>query len=328
VTAEVDAARRQSIALNHSVTHLLHAALRQALGDHVAQKGSLVGAERMRFDFSHFEGLTMATLRRIEELVNAQIRANHEVATRLMDLDSAKASGAMALFGEKYDDEVRVVTMGDYSTELCGGTHAGRTGDIGVFKIVSEGGIAAGVRRIEAVTGKGAIDFMHQLDEQIEETAALVKGDHFSLAEKVRQVIDKSKSLERELEQLKAKLAAQAGTDLLGKVIDINGQKALIATLEGVEAKSLRTTMDELKNQLHSAVILLATVADGKVNLIAGVTQDLTGKVKAGELVNLVAQQVGGKGGGRPDMAQAGGTEPAALPAALTAAQAWLSERL
>lgn len=328
VTAEVDAARRQAIALNHSVTHLLHAALRQALGDHVAQKGSLVGAERMRFDFSHFEGLTMATLRRIEELVNAQIRANHEVATRLMDLDSAKASGAMALFGEKYEDDVRVVTMGDYSTELCGGTHAGRTGDIGVFKIVSEGGIAAGVRRIEAVTGKGAIDFMHQLDEQIEETAALVKGDHFSLAEKVRQVIDKSKSLERELEQLKAKLAAQAGTDLLGKVIDINGQKALIATLEGVEAKSLRTTMDELKNQLHSAVILLATVADGKVNLIAGVTQDLTGKVKAGELVNLVAQQVGGKGGGRPDMAQAGGTEPAALPAALTAAQAWLSERL
>ncbi|MDO2949118.1 alanine--tRNA ligase [Aeromonas simiae] len=328
VLAEVDSERRQAIALNHSVTHLLHAALRQALGDHVAQKGSLVGAERMRFDFSHFEGLSMATIRRIEELVNAQIRANHEVATREMDLESAKAAGAMALFGEKYDDEVRVVRMGDYSTELCGGTHAKRTGDIGFFKIIGESGIAAGVRRIEAVTGKGAIDLMHQLGEQIEEAAALVKGDQFSLADKVRQVLEKGKLMERELDQLKAKMAAQAGTDLLGKVVDVNGQKTLVATLEGVEAKSLRTTMDELKNQLKSGVILLATVHEGKVNLIAGVTPDLTGKVKAGELVNLVAQQVGGKGGGRPDMAQAGGTEPAALPAALQAAQSWLSERL
>ncbi|MBZ6072525.1 alanine--tRNA ligase [Aeromonas schubertii] len=328
VLAEVDGERRQAIALNHSVTHLLHAALRQALGDHVTQKGSLVGAERMRFDFSHFEGLTMATIRRVEELVNAQIRANHEVATREMDLESAKEAGAMALFGEKYDDEVRVVRMGDYSTELCGGTHASRTGDIGFFKIIAESGIAAGVRRIEAVTGKGAIDFMHQLAEQFEEAAALVKGDQFSIGSKVRQLLDKSKMMERELEQLKAKLAAQAGTDLLGKAVEVNGQKTLIATLEGVEPKSLRTTMDELKNQLKSAVILLATVHDGKVNLIAGVTPDLTGKVKAGELVNLVAQQVGGKGGGRPDMAQAGGTEPAALPAALEAAHSWLGERL
>ena len=300
VEAVVDGDRRQAIALNHSVTHLLHAALRQALGEHVTQKGSLVGAERMRFDFSHFEGLTMATIRRIEELVNAQIRANHEVATQLMGLEEAKSAGAMALFGEKYEDDVRVVRMGDYSTELCGGTHAKRTGDIGFFKIIAESGIAAGVRRIEAVTGKSAIDLMHQLGGQLEEAAALVKGDQFSIADKVRQVLDKAKMMERELEQLKAKLAAQAGNDLLSQVIDINGQKVLVAALEGVDPKSLRGMLDELKNQMKSGVVLLATSSDGKVNLIAGVTNDLTGKVKAGELVNLVAQQVGGKGGGDP----------------------------
>ncbi len=328
VEAVVDGDRRQAIALNHSVTHLLHAALRQALGEHVTQKGSLVGAERMRFDFSHFEGLTMATIRRIEELVNAQIRANHEVATQLMGLEEAKSAGAMALFGEKYEDDVRVVRMGDYSTELCGGTHAKRTGDIGFFKIIAESGIAAGVRRIEAVTGKSAIDLMHQLGEQIEEAAALVKGDQFSIADKVRQVLDKAKMMERELEQLKAKLAAQAGNDLLSQVIDINGQKVLVAALEGVDPKSLRGMLDELKNQMKSGVVLLATSSDGKVNLIAGVTNDLTGKVKAGELVNLVAQQVGGKGGGRPDMAQAGGTQPKAVPAALQSVHSWLEERL
>ncbi|MEI4982491.1 alanine--tRNA ligase [Aeromonas caviae] len=328
VEAVVDGDRRQAIALNHSVTHLLHAALRQALGEHVTQKGSLVGAERMRFDFSHFEGLTMATIRRIEELVNAQIRANHEVATQLMGLEEAKSAGAMALFGEKYEDDVRVVRMGDYSTELCGGTHAKRTGDIGFFKIIAESGIAAGVRRIEAVTGKSAIDLMHQLGEQIEEAAALVKGDQFSIADKVRQVLDKTKMMERELEQLKAKLAAQAGNDLLSQVIDINGQKVLVAALEGVDPKSLRGMLDELKNQMKSGVVLLATSSDGKVNLIAGVTNDLTGKVKAGELVNLVAQQVGGKGGGRPDMAQAGGTQPEAVPAALQSVHSWLEERL
>lgn len=328
VEAVVDGDRRQAIALNHSVTHLLHAALRQALGEHVTQKGSLVGAERMRFDFSHFEGLTMATIRRIEELVNAQIRANHEVATQLMGLEEAKSAGAMALFGEKYEDDVRVVRMGDYSTELCGGTHAKRTGDIGFFKIIAESGIAAGVRRIEAVTGKSAIDLMHQLGEQIEEAAALVKGDQFSIADKVRQVLDKAKMMERELEQLKAKLAAQAGNDLLSQVIDINGQKVLVAALEGVDPKSLRGMLDELKNQMKSGVVLLATSSDGKVNLIAGVTNDLTGKVKAGELVNLVAQQVGGKGGGRPDMAQAGGTQPEAVPAALQSVHSWLEERL
>ncbi|MGU5738245.1 alanine--tRNA ligase [Aeromonas caviae] len=328
VEAVVDGDRRQAIALNHSVTHLLHAALRQSLGEHVTQKGSLVGAERMRFDFSHFEGLTMATIRRIEELVNAQIRANHEVATQLMGLEEAKSAGAMALFGEKYEDDVRVVRMGDYSTELCGGTHAKRTGDIGFFKIIAESGIAAGVRRIEAVTGKSAIDLMHQLGEQIEEAAALVKGDQFSIADKVRQVLDKAKMMERELEQLKAKLAAQAGNDLLSQVIDINGQKVLVAALEGVDPKSLRGMLDELKNQMKSGVVLLATSSDGKVNLIAGVTNDLTGKVKAGELVNLVAQQVGGKGGGRPDMAQAGGTQPEAVPAALQSVHSWLEERL
>ncbi|MEI4940416.1 alanine--tRNA ligase [Aeromonas caviae] len=328
VEAVVDGDRRQAIALNHSVTHLLHAALRQALGEHVTQKGSLVGAERMRFDFSHFEGLTMATIRRIEELVNAQIRANHEVVTQLMGLEEAKSAGAMALFGEKYEDDVRVVRMGDYSTELCGGTHAKRTGDIGFFKIIAESGIAAGVRRIEAVTGKSAIDLMHQLGEQIEEAAALVKGDQFSIADKVRQVLDKAKMMERELEQLKAKLAAQAGNDLLSQVIDINGQKVLVAALEGVDPKSLRGMLDELKNQMKSGVVLLATSSDGKVNLIAGVTNDLTSKVKAGELVNLVAQQVGGKGGGRPDMAQAGGTQPEAVPAALQSVHSWLEERL
>ena len=328
VEAVVDGDRRQAIALNHSVTHLLHAALRQALGEHVTQKGSLVGAERMRFDFSHFEGLTMATIRRIEELVNAQIRANHEVATQLMGLEEAKSAGAMALFGEKYEDDVRVVRMGDYSTELCGGTHAKRTGDIGFFKIIAESGIAAGVRRIEAVTGKGAIDFMHQLAEQFEEAAALVKGDQFSIGSKVRQILDKSKMMERELEQLKAKLAAQAGNDLLSQVIEINGQKVLVAALEGADPKSLRGMLDELKNRMKSGVVLLATCADGKVNLIAGVTNDLTGKVKAGELVNLVAQQVGGKGGGRADMAQAGGTQPEAVPAALQSVHSWLEERL
>ena len=328
VEAVVDGDRRQAIALNHSVTHLLHAALRQALGEHVTQKGSLVGAERMRFDFSHFEGMTMATIRRVEELVNNQIRANHEIITQLMGLEEAKSAGAMALFGEKYEDDVRVVRMGDYSTELCGGTHAKRTGDIGFFKIIAESGIAAGVRRIEAVTGKAAIDFMHQVGEQIEEAAALVKGDQFSIADKVRQVLDKAKMMERELEQLKAKLAAQAGNDLLGQVIEIKGQKVLVAALEGADPKSLRGMLDELKNQMKSGVVLLATSGEGKVNLIAGVTNDLTGKVKAGELVNLVAQQVGGKGGGRPDMAQAGGTQPEAVPAALQSVHSWLEERL
>jgi len=328
VQADVDEARRQRIRLNHSATHLMHAALRQVLGTHVAQKGSLVNDKALRFDFSHFEAMKPEEIRAVEDLVNAQIRRNLAIETNIMDIDAARASGAMALFGEKYEDDVRVVRMGDYSTELCGGTHAKRTGDIGFFKIIAESGIAAGVRRIEAVTGKSAIDLMHQLGEQIEEAAALVKGDQFSIADKVRQVLDKAKMMERELEQLKAKLAAQAGNDLLSQVIDINGQKVLVAALEGVDPKSLRGMLDELKNQMKSGVVLLATSSDGKVNLIAGVTNDLTGKVKAGELVNLVAQQVGGKGGGRPDMAQAGGTQPEAVPAALQSVHSWLEERL
>ena len=328
VSAEVDAERRQATALHHSATHLMHAALRKVLGDHVSQKGSQVGPERLRFDFSHFEGMSMASIRRVEELVNAAIRANHLIQTQLMDLDQAKQSGAMALFGEKYAELVRVVDMGEFSTELCGGTHAGRTGDIGFFKIIAESGVAAGIRRIEAVVGKAAIDYIHQLGEQIDETADLVKGDQFSIASKVRQFMERTKLLEREVEQLKAKLAAHAGSNLLSQVIRINEQQVLVAELEGADPKSLRTTMDELKNRLQSGVLLLAAVSDGKVSLIAGVTPDLTAKVKAGELVNMVAQQVGGKGGGRPDMAQAGGTQPDALPAALERVIPWLEERL
>lgn len=328
VQAEVDELQRQATAAHHSVTHLLHAALRQVLGDHVAQKGSQVGPDRLRFDFSHFEPVSMAAIRRVEELVNAEIRKNHEINTRLMSIDDAKQSGAMALFGEKYEDEVRVVGMGEFSTELCGGTHASRTGDIGFFKIISESGVAAGIRRIEAVAGQAAIDYMNQLGEQIDEAASLVKGDQFSIAAKVRQVLDKTRVLERELEQLKAKLAANAGANLLSQVVKVNGQQVLVAELEGVDPKSLRTTLDELKNRLQSGVLLLAAVNEGKVSLIAGVTNDLTVKVKAGELVNLVAQQVGGKGGGRPDMAQAGGTNPDALPEALTHVIPWLEERL
>ncbi len=328
VQARVDGERRQATAAHHSVTHLLHAALRQVLGEHVSQKGSLVGPERLRFDFSHVESLDAACLRRIEALVNAEIRKNHAIDTRLMSLDDAKASGAMALFGEKYDEQVRVVAMGSYSTELCGGTHATRTGDIGLFKIISENGIAAGIRRIEAVAGQAAIDYLHQLGEQLDEAAALVRGDHFSIAAKLRQTLERGRQLERELEQLKGKLAAHASADLQSQVINVNGQKVLVAKLDGVDPKSLRTTLDDLKNRLHSGVLVLATVAEGKVSLIAGVTPDLTAKVKAGELVNLVAQQVGGKGGGRPDMAQAGGTQPAGLPAALDSIIPWLEERL
>ncbi|GGB51020.1 alanine--tRNA ligase [Oceanisphaera marina] len=328
VTAAVDSYRRQAIALNHSVTHLMHASLRTLLGEHVTQKGSLVGPDRLRFDFSHLEAMNAAELREIEDMVNKDIRANHAVSTQLMDLDAAKGAGAMALFGEKYDDEVRVVSMGDASTELCGGTHVQRTGDIGLFKIVSESGIAAGVRRIEAVTGDAALAYLHQLNQELAQTAGLVKGDLFSVADKVKQTLDRSRQLEKEIEQLKAKLTAQAGTALLEQVTDINGTKVLIADLDGVDGKSLRGSLDDLKGKLQSGIVVLATVNDGKVSLIAGVTKDLTSKVKAGELVNLVAQQVGGKGGGRPDMAQAGGSEPAQLPAALASVTPWLAERL
>ena len=328
VMAEIDVERRQAIIKNHSATHLLHAALRQVLGDHVTQKGSLVDAEKLRFDFSHFEAVTPKELRKIERLVNQNIRKNHPRQTELMPIEQAKAKGAMALFGEKYDDEVRVVTLGDASIELCGGVHVDRTGDIGLIKIVSESGIAAGVRRIEAVSGQGAIDFIEQQADLLTEVATLVKSDVASVANKVEQLIGKNKQLEKEISILKQKLAAQAGSDLLSQAIDINGVKALIAHLDGVENKALRGLVDELKNKMQSGIILLATANNGKVGLISGVTKDLVGKVKAGELVNFIAQQVGGKGGGRPDMAQAGGNQPENIDNALTTAQAWLAERL
>lgn len=326
--AEVDAARRQSIRLNHSATHLLHAALRKVLGEHVAQKGSQVSADALRFDFSHLEAMKAEELREVERLVNTEIRRNHSVQTDVLDLDEAKAKGAMALFGEKYDEKVRVLTMGDFSVELCGGTHAARTGDIGLFRITSEGGVAAGVRRIEAVTGERAIAFTERQQDQLDEAAGLVKSDAFSVAEKVRGLLDRSKQLEKELQQLKDKLAAQESADLVHNAIEVKGKKLLVSLLKNGDAKALRTMVDDLKNQLGSGIVVLGLAQDDKVSLIAGVTKDLVGQVKAGELVSMLAAQVGGKGGGRPDMAQAGGSDAAALPAALDSVQAWVAERL
>ncbi|VTP12334.1 Alanine-tRNA ligase [Phytobacter ursingii] len=328
VKAEVDEARRLRIRLNHSATHLMHAALREVLGTHVAQKGSLVNDKALRFDFSHFEAMKPSEIRAVEDLVNAQIRRNLPVETNIMDIDAAKASGAMALFGEKYDDRVRVLRMGDFSTELCGGTHASRTGDIGLFRIVSESGTAAGVRRIEAVTGEGAIAALHAQSDQLHDIAQLLKGDSANLGDKVRSALERTRQLEKEIQQLKEQQAAQESASLIGKAEDINGVKLLVSVLEGVEPKMLRTMVDDLKNQLGSAVIVLATVAEGKVSLIAGVSKDVTERVKAGELVGMVAQQVGGKGGGRPDMAQAGGTDVAALPAAMSSVKGWVGAKL
>lgn len=314
VEADVDAERRALVSLNHSATHLLHAALRQILGEHVTQKGSLVKPDGLRFDFSHLEAMTADEIKQVERLVNAEVRRNHVIETNVMDIESAKQKGAMALFGEKYDDEVRVLSMGDFSTELCGGIHATNTGDIGLFKIVSEGGIAAGIRRIEAVTADAAIDAFESQQQQIQD--------------KLAESAAKSKSLEKEIAQLKEKLANQESANLIGKVQEINGTKVLIAGLKDGDSKALRTMVDDLKNQVGSGVILLANVAGDKIALIAGVTKDLTSKVKAGELVNLVATQVGGKGGGRPDMAQAGGNDVEALPEAMKSVLPWLEERL
>ncbi|WP_305417170.1 alanine--tRNA ligase [Photobacterium leiognathi] len=328
LTASVDSVRRAAISLNHSATHLMHAALRNILGEHVAQKGSLVKADGLRFDFSNLEAVKPEQLRAVEIMVNDQIRANHAIETNIMDIEAAKAKGAMALFGEKYDDEVRVLSMGEFSTELCGGIHATRTGDIGLFKILSESGIAAGIRRIEAVTGAAAIEAMHTEDAMLAKTARLVKSDSASVVSKVEALVSHSKQLEKEIQQLKDKLAAQEGANLINQAQEINGVKVLIAKLNGADNKALRGMVDELKNQLGSGVVLLGNVSDDKVGLIAGVTKDLVGKVKAGELVNLVAQQVGGKGGGRPDMAQAGGTDAAALPAALETVAPWLADKL
>ncbi len=328
VTCQVDAEKQGRTALNHSATHLLHAALRTILGDHVQQKGSLVDSERLRFDFSHYEPVSQEQQREIERLVNEKIRGNEPVETRIMSLDDAKESGAMALFGEKYDEHVRVLRMGDFSIELCGGIHAKAVGDIGLFKIVSEGGIASGVRRIEAVVGERAIDWIEADEERLQRIADLVKSGRDDLDTKVEQLVERNRKLEKELDQLKSKLASSAGSDLASSAVDLNGVKLLTANLDGADPKSLRDTMDHLKNKLGSAVIVLATVSEGKVSLIAGVTKDQTGKVKAGDLIKMVAEQVGGKGGGRPDMAQAGGSQPDALPQALESVQPWVEERL
>ncbi|HCO1165674.1 TPA: alanine--tRNA ligase [Escherichia coli] len=328
VQADVDEARRARIRLNHSATHLMHAALRQVLGTHVSQKGSLVNDKVLRFDFSHNEAMKPEEIRAVEDLVNAQIRRNLPIETNIMDLEAAKAKGAMALFGEKYDERVRVLSMGDFSTELCGGTHASRTGDIGLFRIISESGTAAGVRRIEAVTGEGAIATVHADSDRLNEVAHLLKGDSNNLADKVRSVLERTRQLEKELQQLKEQAAAQESANLSSKAIDVNGVKLLVSELSGVEPKMLRTMVDDLKNQLGSTIIVLATVAEGKVSLIAGVSKDVTDRVKAGELIGMVAQQMGGKGGGRPDMAQAGGTDAAALPAALASVKGWVSAKL
>jgi len=327
VDATIDDARRENIKKNHTATHILHEALRQLLGEHVSQKGSLVQADRLRFDFSHFEAVTKDELRDIERVVNDEIRRNFALNTELMAIDDAKAKGAMALFGEKYDDEVRVVTIGDYSIELCGGTHVERAGDIGLFKIVSESGIAAGVRRIEAVTGADAVAYVSEQEQQLSDVAALVKGDSASVLEKVSALLEKSKGLEKQIAQLNDKLASAAGASLLDSIVEINGVKLLVANVEGTESKALRGMVDDLKNKIGSGVIALGVASGDKVSLIAGVTKDLTGKVKAGELVNHMASQVGGKGGGRPDMAQAGGSEPQNLAAALDSVTAWLTER-
>jgi alanyl-tRNA synthetase len=294
----------------------------------VQQKGSLVNPDRLRFDFSHFESVSREQLRRIEQLVNEQIRGNSEVLTRIMGIEDAKASGAMALFGEKYGDKVRVLSMGEFSTELCGGTHVGRTGDIGLFKIVSEGGVAAGVRRIEAVAGRRALEWIDGTEDSLEAVASAVKGSRDVVVDKVRQLLERQRKLEKELEQLKAKLASSQGSDLAGQAVEVAGIKVLAANLEGVDPKALRDTMDQLKNKLGSAAIVLAAVQGDKISLVAGVTKDLTDRLQAGKLLQEVAQQVGGKGGGRADMAQGGGTEPAKLPAALAAVSGWVAREM
>jgi alanyl-tRNA synthetase len=326
IDAKVDARHRADTMRNHSATHLMHKALRMVLGGHVAQKGSLVDAEKTRFDFSHNAPLTADEIRRVEAIVNHEILQNAATEAQLMKYDDAISHGAMALFGEKYGDEVRVLGIGS-SRELCGGTHVTRTGDIGLFKIVSEGGVAAGIRRVEAVTGANALALVQKLAGTVNEAAAALKAQPEELTSRIHQVQDQVRQLERELNSMKAKMAASQGDELAGQAVDINGIKVLAATLNGADVAALRTTVDKLKDKLKSAAIVLAAVNDGKVSLIAGVTADATSKVKAGELVNFVAQQVGGKGGGRPDMAQAGGTDAAGLPTALQRVADWVRER-
>ncbi|QPG04911.1 alanine--tRNA ligase [Salinimonas marina] len=328
VSASIDASNRAAIKKNHSATHLLHAALREVLGEHVTQKGSLVEAERMRFDFSHFEALTSEQLALIEQRVNEEIRANHTLTTELMELDEAKASGAMALFGEKYEEKVRVVKMGPFSIELCGGTHVQQTGEIGLFKIVGESGIASGVRRLEAITGETAIAHVQHQQQLLTEVSGLLKSDISGITSRIGQLQTQQKELEKALAAAKQKLASQQGADMLGQAVDINGTKVLVSKLDGVEAKALRGMVDDLKNRMGEGVVVLGVAGESKVNLIVGVTKGLTANVKAGELVNFLAGQVGGKGGGRPDMAQAGGDQPDNLGAALDSVNAWLSDKL
>ncbi|OYY93399.1 MAG: alanine--tRNA ligase [Hydrogenophilales bacterium 28-61-23] len=324
INAQVNTEARQRAAYNHSATHLMHAALRAVLGSHVTQKGSLVNAERTRFDFAHPQPVSTEEIRRIEELVNAEIRHNHRVETRLMKHEDAIKAGAMALFGEKYGDEVRVVGMGEFSTELCGGTHVKRTGDIGLFKVVAEGGVAAGVRRIEAVTGPGALAYAQEQEATLRDVADLVRAQPQEVAARLAQIQDQVKTLEKELARYKSKMAAAQGDDLAAQAIEIAGIKVLAAAIEGADAKALRELADKLRDKLHSCALVLGSAVDGKVALIAAVTPDAVGKVKAGELVNFVASQVGGKGGGKPDLAQAGGTEPDKLPAALQSVADWI----
>jgi alanyl-tRNA synthetase len=324
VFARVDAARRQATVLNHSATHLLHAALRETLGEHVTQKGSLVAPDRLRFDFSHFQPVKPDELRRIEDRVNEQVRRNDPAEISQMGYDEAIATGAMALFGEKYGDEVRVLRMGDFSTELCGGTHVARTGDIGLFKIVSESGVAAGIRRIEAVTGAGAMAHVVDEEHRLGEVADLLSSSAGDVADKLRQVLDRQKRLERELDALKAKAASSATGDLAGRAQDLDGIKLVAARVDGVDAKGLREAVDGLKQKLGDCVVLLASGRDGKAALVGGVHGAALGRVKAGEVVAHVAGQIGGKGGGRPDMAQGGGVDSPALDHALEGLAAWL----
>ncbi|MDO7598100.1 MAG: alanine--tRNA ligase [Pseudomonadota bacterium] len=328
VTAHIDEQSRMATALNHSATHLLHAALQQVLGEHVAQKGSLVNSQRLRFDFSHFEPVSPTQLHDIERLVNQQIRLNHAIETNIMTLDDAKQTGAMALFGEKYEEDVRVLKMGGFSTELCGGTHAIRTGDIGLIKITSEAGTASGVRRIEAVTGEQALDYIDTSESRLQEISVLVKATNDNVTEKTSQLVQRSRQLEKELETLKSKLATSAGSDLASTAQDISGIKVLAAKLDGADTKSLRDTVDQLKNKLGTAAVILASVEDDKITLIAGVSKDITDKIRAGDLVGHVAKQVGGKGGGRPDMAQGGGNQPENLSAALDSVVSWINSKL
>ncbi|MBI1731873.1 MAG: alanine--tRNA ligase [Gammaproteobacteria bacterium] len=329
VRAHVNQRRRRDIMRNHSATHLLHAALRQVLGRHVTQKGSLVAPDRLRFDFAHPEPVTAEQLREIERLINHRVLANQDTRVEVMPLEKAMQSGAMSLFGEKYDDLVRVLAIGgEFSVELCGGTHVSRAGDIGLFKIVSETGIAAGVRRIEAVTGEGALQWVEQVQARLDDVAALLKADADNMPSRLEQLVDRNRKLEKEVAQLKGRLASSAGDDMAGEALNIGGIKVLARCLDGADPKSLRDTVDQLKNKLGTAALVLATVQDSRVSLVAGVTPDSTDRIKAGDLVNFVAQQVGGKGGGRPDMAQAGGSDPGKLEAALASVPEWVRRQL